>query len=130
MIFELAGSATNTITITKMAVAGSLNRVYTWVRTSTLAAGGTFTTPTLLEHDLRNPAPLAVAKIFTVAPVAGVTIALARISTQTFGVQWGFGLSDRLAQPITMRGATEALQLQIGSALDFYVVVEWEESTT
>ncbi len=142
-IFEIKGSATKIIQITKIVFSGttsagsgiSVSAVF--AKRSTANTAGTFVTLTNVPHDSLNAAATAVCKSYTANPTLGTLVGnmfAKRITVNTNGTlnqNNDLIFSDNNAQPITLRGVNESLSINLsgatitGSIISCYV--EWEE---
>ena len=144
-VIVLVGSATKTIMITKFEITptatanGSLD-FYVYKRT-TADTGGTSTATTITLNDSSNPAPTAVAKLYSANPFAlgtgslvGATrVTLASKSPNGVAIQtWAESFGTGNQQPIVLRGVNESLCINLGgqtmpTGIEIYFTLEWVE---
>jgi hypothetical protein len=145
--FNIIGSDTKTVKITKIAVSGvTLTAVGYFTiavqRLSTVSTGGTSTTLATVKLDTDNADATAVVKAYTVAPTRGTlvgTISSWRAlwqATLTVGTsitvehEFKYGDTDH-AQGLTLRGATQEIALVfpvvLATAGTLSVDIEWTE---
>lgn len=144
-VFCLVGSATKTILITKVEVTptasanGSLD-FYVYKRT-TANSNGTFTNASIALHDSNNPAPTAVAKLYSANPSALGTGVLVRAVRNTLAsktpsgipvTSWieEFGAYNQ--QPVVLRGVNQSLCINMAgqtlpTGTEIYFTFEWIE---
>lgn len=122
----LVGSATKTITVTRVAFNGikaTVDKVVANLVKRTIAnTGGTSSSATIASMDSNNAAATAVLKGYTVIPTpgaginlraAGVAFPAASASVPTV---WDFNPAMNLAQPITLRGVAQSLCINFPAA--------------
>lgn len=144
-VIVLMGSTTKTIMITKFEITptatanGSLD-FYVYKRT-TADTGGTSTATTITRNDSSNPAPTAVAKLYSANPsalgtgslVGATRVTLASKSPNGVAIQtWAeyFGTGNQ--QPIVLRGVNESLCINMAgqtmpTGIEIYFTLEWVE---
>jgi hypothetical protein len=144
-VIALIGSATKTILVTKFEITPTANAngsldFYVYKRT-TANTGGTSTATAITPNDSSNPAPTAVAKLYSANPsalgtgslVRATRITLASKSPNGIAVQtWveAFGTGNQ--QPIVLRGVNESLCINMNSqalptGTEIYFTLEWVE---
>lgn len=144
-VIVLVGSATKTIMITKFEITpaatanGSLD-FYVYKRT-TADTGGTSTATAITPNDSSNPAPTAVAKLYSANPsalgtgslVGATRVTLAAKSPNGVAIQtWAESFGTGNQQPIVLRGVNESLCINLGgqtmpTGIDIYFTLEWVE---
>jgi hypothetical protein len=139
----ITGSATTTVRVKRISISSSANAAQTIncliIKRSTLDTGGTSATLSAVPYDSLDPAPGAVVKYFTVAPTPGTQVGSlvrsAQIFINTAGGTPGiteFTFGDDIAQCAILRGASDCLCLNLGSAPtntpNIGIDVEWTES--
>lgn len=144
-VIVLVGSATKTIMITKFEITptatanGSLD-FYVYKRT-TADSNGTSTATTITRNDSSNPAPTAVAKLYSANPsalgtgslVGATRVTLASKSPNGVAIQtWAESFGTGNQQPIVLRGVNESLCINLGgqtmpTGIEIYFTLEWVE---
>lgn len=146
--FLIEGSATKTLTVTRMCVSGmSLTAIAYLVvavaKHSTAASGGTATTLTQVPLDSNDAAGTAgIVKAYTAAPTAGALVgfvaakrSLAQATTAaaagvTEQIEFNFGALEG-AHGVVLRGTAQGLSLQWpvapATAVTLAAYVEWTE---
>ena len=119
-IFKIAGSATKTIRITRIAI-GGIAGTAGWlkialVRRSTAGSGGTATNPTAMKHDTNDPAATATLTLYTANPTVGTAVGTLHASrvflplvTVTSAPQTVWEFTHRNEEGIVLRGTTDIL---------------------
>lgn len=142
-VFTITGSATKTVKIRHISIDGTqttggvVNILV--IKRSTANTGGTSTLPTAVPYDSANPAATAVVRSYTVNPTALGT-AVGTIHSEKLFVSATTGTPDELKfdytehspiQPITLRGATEVLAINLNSVTvtgnSFNMDITWTE---
>jgi hypothetical protein len=121
-IFKIAGSATKTIRITRIAIGGIAGTAgylkIALVRRSTAGSGGTATNPAALKHDTSDPAATATLTLYTANPTVGTAVGTlhnARVflplvtATGSAPLVWDF--TQRNEEGIVLRGTTDILAI-------------------
>lgn len=144
-VIVLVGSATKTIMITNFEITptatanGSLD-FYVYKRT-TADTGGTSTATTITRNDSSNPAPTAVAKLYSANPsalgtgslVGATRVTLASKSPNGVAIQtWAESFGTGNQQPIVLRGVNESLCINMAgqtmlTGIEIYFTLEWVE---
>jgi hypothetical protein len=137
------GSPNTTIRVKRISISSSASASQTInvnvIKRSTPDTGGTSTTLTATSYDSLNAAPGATVKAYTVAPTPGAQVGslmrAAQIFINTAGGTPGlteFTFGDDIAQCAMLRGVSECICLNLGSALtnspNIGIDVEWTES--
>lgn len=142
-ILQICGSATTTVRVTKMAVAGRATAVSPadiWIlKRSTANTGGTAQLSTEVPLDTGTSAATAAVEAYSVAPTTGTlvgTIAAGQIylgnlttgvGTPLLNLLWG----DRPGSAVVLRGAAQCLAMNLSSQVHagalWNVSVEWTE---
>jgi len=144
-VLALVGSATKTIRVNRVqitadATAASVLDFYTFKRT-TANTGGTATQPAICKLDSADPAPTAVANLYTVNPTAlgtGVMLAAdhyalpAAATTGYPGTPWVEEFGTRNNRQVVLRGVGESLAVGcnaevIPAGINLYIRIEWTE---
>lgn len=145
-VFTLTGSATKTIKITSILIAGTntgnTNALYILLKRSTANSGGTSSTLTAVPHDSNSAAATATARSYTANPTLGTLVgnfyggliflpALASTNV-AHDVEHIFGVTNE--QPIVLRGTSEVFSINFNgvnlgalSATNFEISVRWTE---
>lgn len=88
-IFEIKGSATKTVRITRIQITGVATAAGTYdvqvVKRSTANTGGTSTAPTAVPHDSADAAATAALKAYTANPTLGTAVGTMRAQKATVG---------------------------------------------
>lgn len=144
-VFCLVGSATKTILVTKIEVTptasanGSLD-FYVYKRT-TANTNGTSAAQSIALHDSNNPAPTAVAKLYSANASALGTGVLVRAVRNTLAsktpsgipvTSWVEEFGAYNQQPIVLRGVAQSLCINMGgqtlpTGTELYFTFEWIE---
>lgn len=99
-IVTLSGSATRLVRVRKIVLSGFATAAGTLaislLRRSTAHSGGTSTTPAITQLDTRDPAPTAVARLFTANPTVGTLVS----PFQSFRLN--MGVAAAVGAPITL----------------------------
>lgn len=142
-VFTITGSATKTITVTRMSISGTAtaatNSIIQIIKRSTANSGGTATTAAAVPHDSNNAAATATIVGYTANPTSlgtavGSSVRLDRIFlattvTDSDHLKYDFGVPP--SQPIVLRGTSQVLAFNFstltitGGNVDCYV--EWTE---
>jgi hypothetical protein len=144
-VIVLVGSATKTIMITKFEITPTANAngsldFYVYKRT-TADTGGTSTATTITRNDSSNPAPTAVAKLYSANPSAlgtgslidATRVTLASKSPNGVAIQmWSESFGTGNQQPLILRGVGESLAINLGgqtmpTGIEIYFTLEWVE---
>lgn len=144
-VLTLCGSATKTIRINRIqitadATATSVIDLYVYKR-SAVNTGGTSTTPTIAQHDSHDPAPSAVARLYSANPSAlGAGVLLvgdhyalpAAASTGYPGVPWIEDFGNRNDKTVVLYGTAECLAISLNgqtipAGMGLYAAFEWTE---
>jgi hypothetical protein len=146
--FNICGSATTTVRVQRISVAGTVATAAVWgdiviKKTSSAATGGTATTLTNAPYDSTSAAATATVKYFTVLPTAGTSVGVIFTATNLFPITvisatlqptpipivylW----RDQDAEAPTLRGTAQCLEMNFGTtttnAPTLTVSVAWTE---
>jgi|SRR6476659_3815779 len=142
-IVQLKGSATKIVRLRRVLITLSAGtaaggQIYTLVRRSTAASGGTAVTDTPSKHDTTSAAATAVLTHYTAAPTAGTAVAVLRstllgvaattAATEIANVVWDFtggGELPKLASDSEFLCVTCSATL--GTAQTLHCSIEWQE---
>lgn len=142
-IFEIAGSATKTIRVTRFQVSGIATSAgaydFVLLKRSTANTAGTSTSPTVVVHDSNDAAGSAVVKAYTANPTTGTLVGNIRVVKATVTTSGGaitnvptvFEFGDGQGKEIVLRGTAQSLCLNLntttisGGSLD--IDIEWTE---
>lgn len=142
-VFTLTGSATKTIKIRQISIqgtnTGNTNALVTVIKRSTANSGGTSTSPSVVPHDSASAAGTGVARAYTANPTLGTLVgaitarvcffpALASSNPESGELVEFSGL----AEPITLRGTSEVVAVNLGAAsllsvTTLYISITWTE---
>jgi hypothetical protein len=141
-IFNILGSASKTIRITKIVISGTQTtgavRDILLLRRSTANTGGTAVTMTAVKLDTNNVSATAVAKYYTanatlgtlVGQVEAVRAFISTTSVAVTPVVWEFGWRPP-AQALVLRGVTDSISINMNSVTSagniYSISVEWTE---
>jgi hypothetical protein len=154
-IFNINGSATKTIRVTRIRVqlfeTTQTSRLVKLIKLSTALTGGTAVPMTLVPHDSANATATATANNWTANSTGGGTV-VGSIDEETIAsnpvgagtaaavshdgpLEYNHHWSDLIAQPIVLRGTAQGLVINLaGAALDAgrkaSVYVEWVEDAS
>lgn len=141
-ILCIAGSASKTIYVKRVRVSGIATAAIvvdtSVIKRSTLGTGGTSTTETAVPLDSSNAVATATVKSYSVSPTAGTAVGTVRARHQALGVQGNtantteslFDFANYYDQPLTLRGTTQNLCVNVGAAGaggSWATDVEWTE---
>lgn len=142
-VFEIKGSASKTIKITKLEISGTttagsgITIPGTIIKRSTANTGGTSTALTAVPHDSLNAAATATLKAYTANPTLGTLVGgliAKRITFTQSGAQRPdniFEFTTRIAQPVVLRGTSESVCVNFGGTTItgplISIYVEWTE---
>lgn len=125
-VFQIIGSATKTVSITKLNISGSQTTggqaTVTIIKRSTANTAGTSSASTMVPHDSADAAATAVGAIYTANPTTGAPVGNIRIFAIPLGaatattnniVQVDFG---ERGKPIVLNGIAQALAVNLGGA--------------
>jgi hypothetical protein len=139
----ITGSATTTVRVKRISISSSANAAQTInvnvIKRSSLDTGGTSTTLASVPYDSIDFPAGAVVKSFTATPAPGNQVGslmrAAQIFINTAGGTPGitvFEFGDDIAQCVILRGSSECLCLNLGSAPtntpNIGIDIEWTES--
>lgn len=141
-IFEIAGSATRTIRLSRIRFTGTRTASTTSdtiiVKRSTANTGGTSTLPTVVPYDSASPVGSAVVKAYTANPTLGTLVGNIKADRQFLNIagtgssdvrEYDFGFNN--TQHLTLRGVAETLAINLngvtmaGGLLDIWIT--WHE---
>jgi len=124
----ISGSATRTVVLKKILLAGSTTNATTVsthvniVKRSTANTGGTSTTPAIVPHDSQNAAATAVVRAYTANPTTGTLVGNIAGMQMIFAVtaDWPATLyinfGENGMQGIILRGTSESACVNLNGA--------------
>lgn len=127
-VYIINGSDTKIIRIKGIRVSATANSAavvtVSLVIRSSAASGGTSSQLTVVRSDQLNPAPTAVVRSYSVSPTPGSAIGAVRSRKIAVGTQGNsatiseslFQFSPYWDQPITLRGASQSLCVNVSAA--------------
>ncbi len=145
-IFQLVGSATKTIKITRIKMSadstGAAEVDFYGYKRTTANTGGTITHPTPTKYDSLNSAPTAVVNQYSANPTTLGTgtlfaatqfvcpSALTGSGIPIFPIDTSFGIRNN--QALILRGVNESISISLGGnaipdGLTIYLTIEWTE---
>lgn len=148
-IFTITGSALKTVKISRITISGTKtahsHETFSLIKRSTLNTGGVFIARTAASHDSLSPSSLAVLRTYTTNPLV-LGVSLGPIYSDNISlpvktpsnaqgnggsvVPWEWTKTSS-GQPITLRGVTESLAINLagltltGGVLN--ISIEWSE---
>jgi hypothetical protein len=142
-IFEIAGSATKTIKVTRLQISGTAAAAgaydFVLLKRSTANSGGTSSAPAVVPHDANDAAGTAVVKAYTANPTLGTLVGNIRAAKGTVTTAAGaipnvptqFNFGEREGKEITLRGTAQVLALNLNAATmtggSLNIDIEWTE---
>lgn len=127
-VWEITGSGTKTIKITKVGISGTAATAVTvdvaLIKRSTANSSGTSSATTMVPHDSNNAAATATGKAYTADPTLGTGVGTIRVmklflpltSTASAAGEAMFEFGVTPAQPIVLRGTAQQLCVNFGGA--------------
>ena len=122
-IFQMIGSASTTVEITKIVLSGTgtaagMSDIY-FAKRSTANTVGTFTASNMVPHLSTDAAATAVGSIYTANPTLGTLVGNVRIISMTFGTTTTSSLNifevdfGEKGKPIILSGVTQSLAINL-----------------
>lgn len=130
-VVEIIGSATTIIRILEIDIfEPSTQRLFSLIKRSTAATGGTSANATLVPLDSANAAATAVIKNYSADPTEGA--AVGTILRKTMGTSQTIQLNyvDGGGQPVVLRGVAQTLCINVDGATNFDVRIRFTEQTS
>lgn len=142
-VFEIAGSGTKTIKVTRLQVSGTATAAgaydFVLLKRSTANSAGTSTSPTVVPHDSNDAAGTSVVKAYTANPTTGTLVGNVRVVKATVTTSAGaipnvptlFLFGEGEAKEIVLSGTAQSLCLNLNAATmaggSLNIDVEWTE---
>jgi len=114
--FEITGSGSTTIKVTKLFLTTSYTVTATVNVTSTASSGGTSSSLSVVPLDSSNSAATATVRTYSAAPTSGTVVGAVAImpnSVTPFTLDFG---EDNDKQPLLLAGAAETLVIDMSAA--------------
>lgn len=97
------------------------------IKNRTASSGGTSTNATIVPLDSTHAAAGTTVKIFTAAPTAGTAVGdIAEFILETTDWMW-FGFGEHGEPPLVLKGSSETLAVNFGTAATIDGYIAWSE---
>lgn len=130
-VVEIIGSVTTIVRVLAVTISKpSASQVFTLVKRSTAATGGTSANATLVPMDSGNAAATAVVKNYSADPTEGTVVGTIYRQTLATTDVVTLDFANSNGQPVVLRGIAQTLCINVGGATNFDCIISFIEQAS